>query len=169
MTTVFYGCNNSNEEVMLVESVDDCQDKTGLSQRECEVAYKNAVAEAQRTGPKYSRRRDCEVEFGYDQCWRHEQGFFMPFIAGYLVSSVLDSRDRYNPVYHYGGSRHYGKIMMPNGTIVGRKGADHYSVPRDALTQKPTVTKTISRGGFGSVASAKSHWGGGKSSGRWGG
>ncbi len=60
--------------------------------------------------------------------------------------------------------------MTADGQVVGKAGrTSTYKVSKSSLKPKPVVTKTVSRGGFGSVASAKSSWGGGKRSGSWGG
>ncbi|MFT2111270.1 DUF1190 domain-containing protein [Marinomonas sp. 2405UD68-3] len=166
-------CSDSTEEVQIVSSVDDCQASTTLTQDQCEVAYQQALIEAERTGPKYNSQAACEAEFGYDQCNRSSQGsFFTPFMAGFLVSNLLDSgRNRsYNPVYRYPKSSSFSKdrIMMADGRVLGNVGQRSYKVDSSNLKPKPTATRTVSRGGFGSVASAKSSWGGGKKS-SWGG
>lgn len=163
-------CSEKQEQVQVVSSVEDCAASTSLSQSQCEVAYEKALAEAERTGPKYNSQAACEAEFGYSQCNRSSQGFFMPFMAGYMVSNLLSGGGGYNPVYQYRNSRSSlnNRIMTADGTMIGRAGQSSYKVASSNLKPKPTVSRTVSRGGFGSVASAKSSWGGGKSSG-WGG
>jgi len=163
------GCS-SKEEVKVVSSVDDCVSNTELDQEQCEAAYQQALREAERTGPKYDSRDLCEVEFG--NC-RQSGSFWLPLMTGFMVGQMLDSRDRhyyYNPVYRYTNpySGHYDRLMTADGSVVGRSGKVNYTVPTSATKPKPTVTRTVSRGGFGSVASAKSSWGGGRSGG-WGG
>ncbi|WP_191602318.1 DUF1190 domain-containing protein [Marinomonas algicola] len=165
-------CSSSEEEVKMVSSVEDCTASTTMTQAQCEVAYQQALQEAERTGPKYNSQAACEAEFGYDQCNRSSQGsFFTPFMAGFLVSNLLDSgrSNRYNPVYHYSKSGSYkDRIMTADGQVIGKSGQRSYKVNPSTLKPKPTVSRTVSRGGFGSVASAKSSWGGGKKS-SWGG
>ncbi|MCZ2721454.1 DUF1190 domain-containing protein [Marinomonas sp. 15G1-11] len=164
-------CGSSEEEVQVVSSIEDCKVSTTLTQAQCEVAYQQALQEAERTGPKYSSQAACEAEFGYDQCNRSSQGsFFTPFMAGFLVSNLLDSgrSNRYNPVYRYPKSGSSDRIMTADGRVIGNAGQRSYKVDKSNLQSKPTVTRTVSRGGFGSVASAKSSWGGGKKS-SWGG
>ncbi|TLM77713.1 DUF1190 domain-containing protein [Microbulbifer harenosus] len=163
------GCS-SKEEVKVVASVADCVDQTELDQAQCEAAYQQALQEAERTGPKYDSRQLCEAEFG--NC-RQSGSFFLPLMTGFMVGQMLDGRDRrqyYNPVYRYTNpySGHYDRLMTSDGSVIGRSGKVNYTVPSTATKPKPTVTKTVSRGGFGSVASAKSSWGGGRSGG-WGG
>lgn len=172
IATLLVGCSNK-QEAQLVQSVEDCLQNTDFSETECETAYQNALAEAENTAPKYQSMNQCETEFGPQQCTRSSSGFFMPFMAGYLMSSLLDSgRNHYNPVYHYRGRGPYsGKILSADGRVLGRAGSRSYNVSRDVLTKPmPTVRKTVSRGGFGAQAAAKSNWGGStRRSGGWGG
>lgn len=163
-------CGSSEEEAQIFSSIEDCKADTTLTEAQCEVAYKEALREAERTGPKYSSQAACEAEFGYDQCNRSSQGsYFSPFMTGFLVSSVLNSgNNHYNPVYRYPQRGSADRIMTADGRIIGNVGQRSYRVDKSNLKPKPTVTRTVSRGGFGSVASAKSNWGGGKKS-SWGG
>lgn len=171
------GCS-SREEVKVVSSVEDCVDKTPMDEQQCEAAYQRALQEAQRTGPKYGSRAMCETEF--DSCQQASSGsnMWMPLMTGFMVANMLDNRrDRdyygsgyYNPVYRYSKphSNYYNRLMTADGDVVGRYGKSSYTVDKSATKPKPTVSRTVSRGGFGSVASAKSSWGGGRSGG-WGG
>ncbi|MGL6161068.1 DUF1190 domain-containing protein [Microbulbifer sp.] len=165
------GCAQK-EEVKVVSSIEDCVSNTSLDEQQCEAAYQKALAEAERTGPKYPGRAQCETEF--DSCQRTGSGVWMPLMTGFMIGSMLNNRDYhsgyYNPVYRYSRphSSYYNRIMTADGTVIGRYGKGSYSVDRSAMKPKPTVTRTVSRGGFGSVASAKSSWGGGRSGG-WGG
>lgn len=165
------GCG-SKEEVKVVSSVQDCVDNTQLDESQCEAAYQRALQDAERTGPKYTSRQRCEGEF--NSCQRTGSGVWMPLMAGFMVGSILNDRNRsygsYNPVYHYSRpfSNYNDRLMTADGTVIGRYGKPSYTVDSSVTKPKPTVTKTVSRGGFGSVASAKSSWGGGRSRG-WGG
>ena len=159
----------SQEDVALVSSVEECSANTTHSRTDCETAYKKAQAEAARTGPKYSNIRNCEAEFGTGQCRQERGGVFMPLMAGFLVGQVLSNS--YNPVYRYNNrsSSNYNRIMTADGGVIGKAGKSSYRVDSDSLKPKPRTTRTVSRGGFGAVASAKSNWGGGRSSRGWGG
>lgn len=172
---VLAGCSPQQEEAKLVSSVADCTANTPMSEQECEAAYQKALIEAERTGPKYSQQSQCEAEFGYNQCNRTSSGFFTPFMTGFLVSSAINqfSNRHYNPVFAYNNSnsRYRNQLMTADGTVIGRNGGRSYNVSKETLNKPmPAATRTVSRGGFGAVASAKSSWGGGKSrSGGWGG
>lgn len=171
---------SSEEEVKFVTSVDDCVSSTSLNEMECQAAYQQAVEDAQSTAPRYTSERDCVNEFG--NCERNGN-FFVPFMTGYIVSEIIDEvgdayerKHRYKhsyPAYLYsGGGRYRNKIMTSDGFVVGSPGQRSYKMSRESLKPKPAVTRTISRGGFGAAASAKSNWGSSKaksSSRSWGG
>ncbi|WP_395342199.1 DUF1190 domain-containing protein [Ningiella sp. W23] len=176
---VLSACSGSSEEeVKFVSSVDDCTNTTSLSEDQCQAAYEQALTDANSTAPRYQYQRDCEAEFGNCQ---QSGSFFIPFMTGYIVSEVIDEvgdslerKRRYNysyPAYLYSGSGRYrNKIMTADGFVVGSPGQRSYRVPREAVKPKPAVTRTISRGGFGSSASAKSNWGSSRSGSKgWGG
>ena len=146
---------SSKEEVQVVTSVDDCRANTPLSLEQCETAYKKAQAEADLTGPKYRDMRTCETEFGTNQCHRSSSGIFMPMMTGFMVSQMLsNSGSSYNPVYRYNNrsSSSYNRLMTADGSVIGKPGQRSYSVNSSALKAKPA-----------------SSWGGGRSSGGWGG
>jgi len=167
------GCS-SQEEVLVVNSVEDCVSKTELNLEECEVAYQKALDEAERTGPKYTSTAQCEAEFGRGQCVQSRtSSTFMPLMTGFMIGRMLSGNSYgygYNPVYRYNrrSSSMYNRVMTADGTVIGSYGQSSYKVNSSTLKSKPTATRTVSRGGFGSVASAKSSWGGGRSGG-WGG
>jgi uncharacterized protein YgiB involved in biofilm formation len=168
-------CSNQ-EEVTVVSSAEECASKTELNLVECEAAYQKAQAEAERTGPKYNSSSQCESEFGSGQCIQSRSGgFFMPMMTGFMIGRMLSGNSSYggsgyNPVYRYNNrsSSQYNRIMTADGTVIGKAGQSSYRVDKSTMKAKPTATRTISRGGFGSMASAKSSWGGGKTGG-WGG
>ena len=159
------------EEVKIVATVEECVERGNLSQKECETAYMKAVAEAERTGPRYGSRSSCESEFGYSRCRRGSGGMFMPMMAGFMIGRMMGGRGMYNPVYQYSGynSRLNGQYMTAGGSAIGRPGQSSYKVDSASMKRQPRSTRTVSRGGFGSVSSAKSSWGGGRRSRSWGG
>ncbi|MFT5701310.1 MAG: hypothetical protein ACI8ZB_004201 [Desulforhopalus sp.] len=167
---------SSQEEVTVVSSVDDCAANTELNLVECEAAYQKAQAEAERTGPKYNSNVQCETEFGSGQCTQSRSGgFFMPMMSGFMIGRMMSGNSSYggtayNPVYRYNNrnSSQYNRVMTADGTVIGKAGQRSYRVNKSTMSSKPTVTRTVSRGGFGATASAKSSWGGGKSR-SWGG
>ncbi|GGY50913.1 UPF0441 protein YgiB [Bacterioplanes sanyensis] len=173
------GCS-STEPVTMVASIDDCQERTSLTEEQCEFAYKKALAEAQRTAPRFQDERDCEDNFGFHNCEDSNQGFFTPAMTGFLVAEAIDEvGDAYRTKYYSPVFRNkYRDVVLADGTELtyGSGGFGSYRIPKSANQPKASVskvypkgTKTISRSGFGSTASAKSSWGGGSSSRSWGG
>lgn len=168
---------SSSEDVKFVRSVDDCENQTELGREACEAAYEQALADAESTAPRYRYESDCVEEFNYCE---DRGGYFIPFMAGYIVAEVIDEvgdamerKYRYKhtyPTYLYTGrGRNRNKIMTSDGYVIGSPGKSSYRMSREALKPKPKVTRTMSRGGFGSTASAKSNWGSSGKSKGWGG
>lgn len=180
-------CGDNRQEAIVYTNLDDCQDANPEYHEQCIAAYQQALAEAQRTGPKYNNQRDCEHEFGNNQCHRVESSsgsFFMPFMAGYMLSNLFSGSRYYSqPLYtsyspysplrnrwFAGDGQDFGDIGF------GRGGKSRkLRVPAKSFDPKPTVNRTIKRGGFGSSVRAKSNWGSSRKSSRssnrrsWGG
>ena len=168
--TSLVGCD-SGEEVEVVTSILDCVDDTVMGVEQCRTAYQNALNESERIGPKYPSEDSCESEFGEDQCRRNSFGSFTPIMVGYLFANSLWDRDSnrygasYNPVYRYFRpfSSLHNKLVTAEGEVIGDSDDGKFKMKKKSLKKKRSVTKTVSRGGFGSVArskSSRSSWGG---------
>lgn len=163
-------------DAQVYKDIGDCvQDNPNL-QKQCEAAYQNALAEAQKSGPKYRSERDCISDFGRDNCdtYTNSQGqsWFMPAMAGFMFSQLLNRNDYQSAPLYTSYSRfspHYGKWSSVDGNLYGSRRYGKIKVGNDAFKPKPAVTRTMSRGGFGSTVSAKSRWAGSSSRSSWGG
>lgn len=179
------GCGDS-QSANVYGSVEDCKAENPGQEQSCQVAYQDAQSEAVRTAPRYSSQSDCEQEFGPANCQRAPgTSWFIPAMAGFMLGNVLSSGSgsyMTNRSGHWAStpvftskSRNsdlYGGYYGADGSRYGSYGQTRTSVSSDAFSPKPTQTRTISRGGFGSMASARSSWGGSSSrssSGSWGG
>lgn len=162
---------DGGEEVEIVTSVLDCVDDTPMGLGECRTAYRDALEESERVGPKYSTENSCESEFGDGQCIRNQFGSYTPIMVGYLFANSLFDRgssrytESYNPVYRYFRpfSNLHNKLVTADGQIIGDDEDGRYKMKKKHLKRKASKTKTVSRGGFGSVArskSTRSSWGG---------
>lgn len=181
-SVVAAGCS-MKEEVHIFKTVDECKADAEYTQEDCEAAYKQALAEAERTAPRYNALRDCEYEFGPGNCQGYSSGngissYFIPAMAGFMIGQALQQRNNgyyghgYNPVFYHWGDG-YSRNRTPvwttaDGTSLGSGRKTTANVSKSDLKPKPTVTRTMSRGGFGSTVSAKSAWGGSSRSGGWG-
>ncbi|WJG08443.1 DUF1190 family protein [Aliiglaciecola sp. LCG003] len=167
-------CSDNRQEATVYTNEQDCKDANPEQAQTCVTAYKQALAEAERTAPKYNSQGDCESEFGPNQCRyveRNSSSFFIPFMTGYMISNLLSpNRYQYQPLFTsyspYSSYRH--RWVGADGYDYGDIRKRNYKVKPDAFKPKPTVSKTIKRGGFGSSVRAKSSWGS-KSSGSKGG
>jgi uncharacterized protein YgiB involved in biofilm formation len=170
------GCSDDSQEEQVYRDVNDCISDNPDQTQECEVAYKQAIEESVKSGPKYSSMAACIADFGENNCNSYSnqsnQSFFMPFMAGYVVSSLLDNR-RYRsaPLYtsFSRSSPAYGKWSSTDGNLFGSANSKKVRFGSNDFKPKPVVRRTMSRGGFGSTIAAKSRFGGKSSRSSWGG
>jgi len=175
VTAIFLSACGDKQEAAVFTSVNDCTDTHPEFAEKCKTAYEDALREAQRTGPKYNSQRDCESEFGNNRCnvVRNESGsFFMPFMAGYMLSNLMSPRGYYSqPMFtsNARNSSYRNRWVGADGYDFGDNRRRSMRVSEKSLKPKPTVSKTMSRGGFGSSVRAKSSWGSSTKKGGWGG
>lgn len=169
-------CGAEREEAKIYTSIDDCKQDYPDAVEKCEAAYKTAAEEALRTSPRFNSEYDCEYEFGPNQCRNVNTGggsFFIPFMAGYMVSSLLSPNRYYSqPLYtssSYNSPFRSRWITADGHVFDGDIRKRNYRVSKDQLKPKPTVNRTMKRGGFGSSVRAKSSWGSSSRKGGWGG
>lgn len=170
-------CGGERQDSVIYTTLDECiEDNPASAAATCRAAYEEALAEATRTGPKFATQPDCEHEFGSNQCRAVETNtgsFFMPFMAGYMVSNLLSpSRYYYQPLYtsYSPYSPFRMRWAMADGTVFdGDIRKRKYRVRSSTYDKKPTVSRTIKRGGFGSSVRAKSSWGSSSRKSGWGG
>ncbi|MDO6708319.1 DUF1190 family protein [Photobacterium sp. 1_MG-2023] len=171
------GCSETKEDARLYHTLNDCKSDNPGYATQCEMAYEDALKEAARTAPKFSTRRDCTEEFGMNSCVEApNNNWFMPAMAGFMFARLIDNHRGYysQPMFSssYPSSRYYGRWMTADGYDYGsyRYKKAKVLIGKEQMKPKPTVTRTISRGGFGSSAAAKSSWSSSSSSSRsWGG
>ncbi len=171
---VVSACGN-RQEAQIFTSVEDCKRDYPDAAAQCDMAYQHALQEASRTSPRYNSEYDCEYEFGPNQCHRVERdgsSFFMPFMAGFMVSQLMSPRYYSQPLFTsfspYSPFR--SRWVTANGYVFdGNLSKRKYRVSPDVYKPKPTVNRTMSRGGFGSSVRAKSSWGSSSRKGGWGG
>jgi uncharacterized protein YgiB involved in biofilm formation len=162
------GCSESTQEARIFQSLEDCKKDFPDAVAQCEAAYQHAITEASRTAPKYSSRNDCESEFGYANCVQAPgSNWFMPAMAGFMFAQLLDRNRGYqyqsSPMFisTHPSSSYRNRWIDADGAQYGDRSQRRVHVGNSAFKPKPATTRTISRGGFGSMASAKSSWGGG--------
>ncbi|MGJ8680965.1 DUF1190 family protein [Paraglaciecola sp.] len=175
ITAIFLSSCGDQEQAQVFTSPEDCMKSNPESAAQCKLAYEEALIEAERTGPKYNSQRDCESEFGNNQCHavnNSSGSFFMPFMAGYMLSNLMSPRGyHYQPMFtsysRYSPYRH--RWIGADGYDFGDYRRRTMRVSEKSFKPKPTVSKTMKRGGFGSSVRAKSSWGSSSKKGGWGG
>ena len=114
----------------------------------CQTAFAESEATFAAEAPRYSRKEECEAEFGAGNCETRQSAgmgsFFMPMMMGYMLGSAFRQ-----PVYR-----------GPEGTAMTRSGNNSYAVGRFSGASgrgaafQPTQITQVQRGGFGASASS---------------
>jgi len=168
------GCDNAPEETLrkgFYTDVAACE-KDGNAADVCQRAFDDATKANEANSPKFKTRDECIAQFG-DLCRErvvhdgaNQSSLWTPLMAGFLISQLMSPRypsGYYDsaPIYRfrsgqyaqYGDDRSRG---FGSGTSGGSSTARSYH-PVDIA---PNRAVTVSRSGFGSVAAARSGWGG---------
>ncbi|WP_420838761.1 DUF1190 family protein [Alteromonas lipotrueae] len=169
-------CGEEKQDAQIYTSLEDCKRDFPDAVERCDAAYKTATEEAMRTSPRFNSEYDCEYEFGANQCRTvntNSGSVFMPFMAGFMVSQLLSPNRYYSqPLYtsYSPYSSYRSRWVTADGNVFsGDIRKRNYKVGSDTLKPKPTVNRTMKRGGFGSSVRAKSSWGSSSRKGSWGG
>lgn len=93
------GCSDSRETAQIYSTLEDCISDNPQAVSQCETAYQSAVDEAMRTAPRYASLADCEYDFGANQCRQGGGSFFMPFMAGYMLSNLMSPSYYSRPLF----------------------------------------------------------------------
>ncbi|MGI0118890.1 DUF1190 domain-containing protein [Zooshikella sp. RANM57] len=176
-TSLLVGCSDQPNAVVY-RTLDECKTANPKYESQCEFAYQRALKSLYKTAPQYTSLADCEYEFGYGQCIQHSKNNnWIPLMAGFALAKALNNRDL---DFHYSrplitSYSPYSDIrdhwMTTDGRTYGSRYNKNVYVAKDSFKKDPPkVTRTISRGGFGSKAKATSSWSSrSSSSGGWGG
>jgi len=148
----------------VLTSVDQCDAQTEVAADQCRLAYAAAVAEHQKLAPRFESAVECDQQF--QNCTAVEENgrtSYMPpmggFLMGYMLGNALGGRgvagaaplyrDYRSGGYYKPGGDYVGDRV---GTVTGKRGS----------TALPARAMTVSRSGFGSSASARGGFGGGR-------
>ncbi len=117
-------------------------------QQTCEKAFADSKAQFAAEAPRFSRKEECEAEFGSGNCETASGGsgigsFFMPMMMGYMLGSAFRQ-----PVYR-----------GPGNTALINRGGSIYKVGSFAGSGamgrfEPGRITPVQRSGFGATANA---------------
>jgi uncharacterized protein YgiB involved in biofilm formation len=119
--------------------------------REAETQARKSLAEE---APRYSRKEECEAEFGAGNCETKQSAgggsFFMPLLMGYMMGNMLSGNRFSQPVYRGPNN----SAVMPSGGKLFNVGS-FAGTGTNATAFRPAAQATqVARGGFGSTATA---------------
>lgn len=166
-------CSQDPIDALVYKDVAECSRDNRLSASQCRDEYQRAHYAHKNAAPKYDRKNGCEQDYGDNRCEPLRTGggnYFIPVMAGFMAPPSPQRRSGYSgrtvytqPLYYQ--RDHWGQYRT----------SDHYRIPGRSgqvrapakTTRAPRIkTRSVSRGGFGSKASARGGWGSGRS---WGG
>jgi uncharacterized protein YgiB involved in biofilm formation len=111
------------------------------------VADRTQAVEA----PRFSRKEECEQQFGAGNCETRQTAggsFFFPLMMGYMMGNMMSGGRYAQPVYRGPNST---AIMPSGGRLLNVGRFDNIGAGRTAFRPAPQITP-VGRGGFGSTA-----------------
>jgi uncharacterized protein YgiB involved in biofilm formation len=147
--------------------------QAGYEQRLCEAGFNAAVAEQQKTAPRFNSLASCEAEWGTSSCgplttpaiagssYTTGGSVFVPLVAGFVLSQAMQQRyyDRgdidfdYYGGYYRGGSPIY-RSRSGSTVTLSNSGGRMISSPVNVNTH------TVARSGFGGMGRSRGGFGG---------
>lgn len=142
-----------------------CKAADEVPDSECDSGWLNAQNNHEANGPRFGDKAACEAEYGEGRCETRTSGgssFFMPFLAGMVLSRALGGGG------YYGGTGLYrdrlGRMATPHGgpgavsrdpstgrLRVARSAVEPTPSVRPAPTRADSGSRAVSRGGFRST------------------
>jgi uncharacterized protein YgiB involved in biofilm formation len=165
------GCSDE-QPALVFNSLDECKASAQTTAEVCQETYDQTLANHKATAPRFNTQADCESDFGSGKCETIANpaggSWFVPAFTGFMVAQLLNNnRDVYHTHYGYMGTplyrtRYdtYGSWRTADNAVIS--GTGKVSVP-SSVTTPATRAVTMSRSGFGSVASARSSFSSGGS------
>jgi uncharacterized protein YgiB involved in biofilm formation len=160
-------CGEDPPQEVVFNSPEQCV-QAGNDQQICNAEYQEAMRRHMANAPRFDGQAACEAQFGAGQCVETPgaqtagggvTSFFVPFLAGYAVSSAINSFTNYNDYSRYRSQ--YGYVPTPiyrnrsGGYVtpgIGRSGGSAGTSVGGATREvRPANvnTRTVARQGFG--------------------
>ncbi len=174
-TLALSGCGDQTPSETMFTSVDQCVE-SGMDRQVCQAGYQDAMRAHLTTAPRFNGMAACEAEYGSGQCAEQSASaapnntggsgsFFVPFLAGYMLSSALNNIGDYN-VYrrrqeengnYYGSTPIYrnrmGQTVTTTARSVGMSNDTTLAPSRQSVKPVNVNTRTVARQGFGGRSS----------------
>lgn len=171
-TLALSGCGDQTPSEVMFTSVDQCV-AAGMDRQVCQAGYQDAMRAHLAVAPRFNGMAACEAEYGTGQCTEQPAGtvpnnsggggsFFVPFLAGYMMSSALNNigdyydyrRRQEQSGSYYGSTPIYRNRSGQTVTTTVRSGGESVTVPsRQSVKPVNVNTRTVARQGFGGRSS----------------
>lgn len=129
----------------LYQSLEDCIAGQVFTAEHCQASFQEAQEAHAEVAPRFDNGAACEAEFGAGACTQQTTSngtsWFMPFMAGYAVSSLMNNigsglnRQRYSKPLYYSPR---GGYVTASGRTLSNTAAANWSAPSARTATTPT-------------------------------
>ena len=150
-------CEEPKVDASIYESIDQCTRDPLNTSDQCEASFKEASSQHAAVAPKYSSKKDCQLDFGQGKCekapYKTSSGgsVFMPLMMGYMMGSMMGGRSSMMSQPLYRSAQNPNNFRTAENQNVGSK-TGKTKVARSTTSRPTFKSSTRSRGGFGSSA-----------------
>lgn len=118
-----------------------------LDAAKCREGADQSRRSAEAEAPRFTRKQECEAQFGAGNCETHSGGSFMPMMMGFMLGNMMGNMFS-QPVYR---DRNDNAVVSSGGGVYG---VGRFSGAGRSASFQPAQVAQIQRGGFGGTASA---------------
>ena len=146
------GCDDgAPTDTKFFASLNDCT--AHYSETQCRTMVKEAEEAHVKEAPKFTRKEECEAQFGPGNCETRQAqtesgfgSFFMPMMMGYMMGNMMGNMMN-RPVYRDASNKAF--TTTPNGKTFN---VGSFAGAGRAGTFQPGQITQVNRGGFGQSA-----------------
>ncbi|MCG9776051.1 DUF1190 domain-containing protein, partial [Vibrio diabolicus] len=97
----FFATQESKTEGYIFSDADECKSNSPEFSEQCDIAYQEALARAERNAPRYNNEFECENDFYEDDCYYSSSSrAYVPHFGGFFYSRALSGLKGYNKSYY---------------------------------------------------------------------
>ncbi|HHF3041206.1 TPA: DUF1190 domain-containing protein [Vibrio diabolicus] len=153
----FFATQESKTEGYIFSDADECKSNSLEFSEQCDIAYQEALARAERNAPRYNNEFECENDFYEDDCYYSSSSrAYVPHFGGFFYSRALSGLKGYNKSYYSEPMYRYkSKFYNGAGQFFGSYRNQPTKVATSNLNKRGggTIGRAMSRGGFGKAVS----------------
>lgn len=153
----FLATQESKTEGYIFSDADECKSNSPEFSEQCDIAYQEALARAERNAPRYNNEFECENDFYEDDCYYSSSSrAYVPHFGGFFYSRSVNDLKGYNKSYYSEPMYRYkSKFYNGAGQFFGSYRNQSTKVATSNLNKRGggTIGRAKSRGGFGKAVS----------------